>query len=113
MSKDLKPSAPSSPPGDSTAARTLTRRRFVKGGLYASAIGGVLSGERVFGQPALGATATDGRPIPITGVTISTSDRDLSHILERAETLARRNIKRFANGMNVLVEGAGYRNVWL
>lgn len=113
MSADLKSSVYWPPPGGRPSARTLTRRRFVKGGLCASAIGGVLSGDRVFGRPAASGTAPDGRPIPVTGVTISTTDRDLSHILERAETLARRNIKRFADGMRVLVEGAGYRNVWL
>lgn len=52
-------------------------------------------------------------PVPSTGVSFTTSDAPLQALFSHAEACAAGNVRTFAPGFDVLVEGAGYGNVWL
>ena len=48
-----------------------------------------------------------------TGVSFQTSDADLQRLFDAAEAKAAANIVQFTPTMKALVEGGGYRNVWI
>ena len=51
--------------------------------------------------------------LPATGVAFSTADASTQSLFAHAETAEAANVVTFAPGYDVLVEGDGYRNVWL
>jgi hypothetical protein len=50
---------------------------------------------------------------PLTSVSFYTADNATQALFDKAELCAAKNSKVFAQGFSVLVEGAGYGNVWL
>jgi hypothetical protein len=54
----------------------------------------------------------DQKRAPVAGVEFTASDTVIQRLFDRAEKLAAENIVDFG-GRKVLIEGAGYRNVWL
>ena len=57
--------------------------------------------------------AKEERSLPLTGVTLSTTDTNLQKLYNRSEAVERRNIVRFNPTMKILVEGGDYRNSYL
>ena len=53
------------------------------------------------------------QPFPRTGVSFTTSDAALQKLFDHAETCEAANSVTFAPGLDLLVEGGHYNNVWL
>ncbi|MEI6076364.1 MAG: trehalase family glycosidase [Verrucomicrobiota bacterium] len=52
-------------------------------------------------------------PLPLTGVTFSTTDTNLQKLYNRSEAVARHNIIQFNPTLKILVEGGDYPNCYL
>jgi len=55
----------------------------------------------------------EGRKLPEVGVTLKTDDANLQRLYDEAERTARSNIVQFTPDMKVMIEGGGYKNVWI
>jgi len=58
-------------------------------------------------------SGADPTPPNRTGVSFHTSDSNLQHIFDAAESKELQNIVQFTPDMKALVEGGGYTNVWI
>lgn len=100
--------------GSPVTRREFTAQLALAAGCVSASSGNIPAFAAFAGEtPAWPPRSPNGRPLLKTSVFIETEDRLLQSVVGEAERQAKNNISVFTPELTVLVEGAGYENVWL